>query len=94
MMDGEGSEVYNLGSQTGYSVRDIISIARKVTGQPIPAKEVSRRPVDPASLVASSAKIRAELAWVPRFENPEKIIATAWNWHKNHLNGYGRRKHK
>jgi len=93
-MDGKGSEVYNLGSQTGYSVWEIISIARKVTGHPIPTKEVGRRPGDPARLVASSAKIRAELGWAPRFEDPEKIIATAWNWHKNHPNGYGRREQK
>lgn len=93
-MGNERSLVYNLGSQTGYSVWEIFSIARKVTGHPIPTKEVGRRPGDPVRLVASSAKIRAELGWAPRFEDPKKIISTAWNWHKNHPDGYGRRKHK
>jgi len=85
--DGE-STVYNLGCQRGYSVKEIIEIARKVTGHPIPVQESRRRPGDPARLVASSDKIKEELGWSPRFEDPEKIIATAWKWHQKHPNGY------
>jgi len=94
LMDGQGSAVYNLGSQTGYSIREIISICRKVTGHPIHAKKVSRQPGDPTRLVASYAKIRSELGWAPRVQDLEKIVATAWNWHKKHINGYGRREQK
>lgn len=88
LMDGGESVAYNLGCQTGYSVKDIISIARKVTGHPIPTRESVRRLGDPARLVASSDKIRKELSWSPRFDDPEKIIATAWKWHRNHPRGY------
>lgn len=88
LMDGGKSAVYNLGCQTGYSVRQIIDIARKVTGHPIPATEAGRRPGDPARLVASSNNIKEELGWIPRFDDPEKIIATAWKWHQKHPNGY------
>jgi len=89
LMDGGESTVYNLGCQRGYSVKEIIDIARKVTGQPIPDEEAGRRPGDPARLVASSDKIKEELGWSPRFDDPEKIIATAWKWHKAHPNGFG-----
>jgi UDP-glucose 4-epimerase len=66
----------------------MIAIARKVTGRPIPVREVQRRPGDPARLVASSEKIKSELGWRPRFDDPEKIIASAWKWHETHPNGY------
>ena len=88
LMDGGESVVYNLGCQSGYSVKEIIEIARRVTGRPVPAVEVGRRPGDPARLVASSEKIMAELGWSPRFDDPEKIVATAWKWHRTHLRGY------
>ena len=88
LTDGGESVVYNLGCQSGYSVKQIIDIARKVTGHPIPAEEAGRRPGDPARLVASSDKIKRELGWSPHFEDPEKIIATAWKWHQKHPNGY------
>jgi len=88
LMDGGESTVYNLGCQTGYSVRAIIDIARKVTGRSIPAEEAGRRPGDPARLVASSVKIERELGWSPRFDDPEKIIATAWKWHRTHPSGF------
>jgi UDP-glucose 4-epimerase len=88
MMDGGDSAVYNLGCENGYSVREIINIARHITGHPIPVREIQRRPGDPARLIASSKKIKAELGWRPRFDDPEKIIASAWKWHKTHPNGY------
>ncbi|MEW5725796.1 MAG: UDP-glucose 4-epimerase GalE [Thermodesulfobacteriota bacterium] len=89
MMDGGESAVYNLGCQSGYSVWKIIALARKVTGRPIPVVETGRRPGDPARLVASSEKIKRELGWSPKYDDPEKIIATAWKWHQSHPDGYG-----
>lgn len=89
LMDGEESAIYNLGNQRGYSVKEIIDIARKLTGHLIPAEEVDRRPGDPARLVASSDKIQAGLGWSPRYDDPEKIAATAWKWHKNNPDGFG-----
>jgi UDP-glucose 4-epimerase len=80
--------VYNLGSGTGYSVREVIETARTVTGHPIPAAESPRRPGDPARLIASSERIRAELGWKPQHENLRDIIASAWEWHKTHPKGY------
>jgi len=80
--------VYNLGNGAGYSVREVIETAREVTGHPIPAKETPRRPGDPARLVASSEKIRRELGWTPRFPSLREIIASAWEWHRAHPNGY------
>lgn len=81
LLDGAESCAYNLGNSVGYSVRQVIDLARKVTGKSIPAIEEDRRPGDPAVLVADSAKIKSELNWMPRYENLEKIIATAWKWH-------------
>jgi UDP-glucose 4-epimerase len=72
--------IYNLGSGRGVGVREVIDSARKVTGRPIPAVDVSRRPGDPAVLVASCEKIKRELGWRPRHTNFETIIASAWNW--------------
>jgi len=85
--DGE-SRVYNLGSGSGYSVREVIETARKVTGHPIPAIESERRAGDLPVLVADSDKIGRELGWEPQYNNLERIIETAWNWHKSHPNGY------
>ncbi len=79
---------YNLGSGNGYSVREVVDTARAVTGHPIPAIEGPRRPGDSARLVASSEKIRRELGWRPQHENLKDIIGSAWDWHKNHPNGY------
>ncbi|MDO5567091.1 MAG: UDP-glucose 4-epimerase GalE [Planctomycetia bacterium] len=80
---------YNLGIGHGYSVREIIDAAREVTGHPIPIKYGPRRPGDPDSLFACSNKIQQELQWKPRFTDVHDVIQTAWNWHKNHPNGYG-----
>lgn len=80
--------IYNLGNGNGYSVREVIEAARRVTGRPIPIKELHRRPGDPARLVASSEKIRQELGWVPQHPNLEDIIASAWEWHRAHPFGY------
>ncbi len=80
--------VYNLGNGTGYSVLEVIQCAREVTGHPIPAQPAPRRPGDPATLVASSAKIRAELGWAPRLTDLREIILSAWQWHQQHPTGY------
>ena len=86
--NGGESDIFNLGNGVGYSVREVIETARKVTGHPIPATETSRRAGDPARLVASSEKAKKILVWKPVHDSLEEIIASAWNWHKNHPNGY------
>jgi len=80
--------IYNLGSGTGYSVREVIETARQVTGHRIPAVEQARRPGDSAILVASSEKIKRELGWKPQHDNLHEIITSAWAWHKWHPKGY------
>lgn len=80
---------YNLGTGTGYSVREVIAAVERVTGKKVPVKVGARRPGDPAILVASSARIRAELGWQPRFDRLDDIIATAWAWRARHPQGYG-----
>jgi len=81
LLKGGDSAIYNLGSSSGYSVREVIGKAEGVTGKKIPVVEAARRPGDPAILVASSEKIQRELGWTPVYDNLEKIIQTAWNWH-------------
>ncbi len=80
--------ICNLGSGSGFSVRDIIEIARKVTGKAIPAIEEPRRPGDPAVLVASSEKIKRVLGWNPQHSDVEAIVRSAWEWHQSHPRGY------
>lgn len=80
--------VYNLGSGTGYSVREVIETARQVTGHPIPVEDLPRRSGDSARLVASSGKIKRELGWKPEHDNLYDIIDSAWQWHKSHPHGY------
>ena len=83
LLSGGESAVYNLGNNQGYSVREVVELAKKVTGKNIPVVEADRRPGDPAILIASSEKIKASLGWKPKFENLETIIKTAWVWHQN-----------
>ncbi len=80
--------VYNVGSGSGYSVREVIETARAVTGHAILAVESPRRTGDPARLVASSERIRHELGWQPEHDNIHEIISSAWDWHHTHPNGY------
>ncbi len=82
--------IYNLGNGHGFSVREVIEVARKVTGCLINSSEVLRRPGDPAILVASAVKIRRELDWQPQFSSLEAIIQSAWKWHSTHPCGYSR----
>jgi UDP-glucose-4-epimerase GalE len=79
---------YNLGIGQGYSVREVIRAAEEVTGKPIAVKEGPRRPGDPPVLVASSEKIQRELGWRPRYTDLRAVIATAWDWHRQHPRGY------
>ena len=88
LMNGGESRIYNLGNGTGFTVKEVVEVARKVTGHPIPAEVDPRRAGDPAILIASSDKAIEELNWKPKFNSLETIIETAWNWHKNHPNGY------
>jgi UDP-glucose 4-epimerase len=85
---GNSSGVYNLGNGKGFSVKEVIDTARKVTGHPIPAEIAQRRKGDPAVLVASSEKAKRELGWTPRYNDLETIIASAWRWHSTHPNGF------
>ena len=82
LLQGGGSATYNLGNSTGYSVKQIIEAARRITGHPIPAVTAARRAGDPAILIADSAQVRATLGWQPRYENIDDIIQTAWAWHQ------------
>ena len=80
--------VYNLGNGSGYSVLEVIETARRVTGHPIPIVECPRRPGDAPRLVASSEKIRRELGWMPQHPELIDIVASAWEWHRTHPQGY------
>lgn len=79
---------FNLGCGDGYSVKQVIDTARRVTGHKIPALERPRRPGDAPKLVADSTKIRKELQWRPKFDSLEAILDSAWQWHRLHPNGY------
>ncbi|PSQ73343.1 MAG: UDP-glucose 4-epimerase GalE [Bacteroidetes bacterium QH_9_64_21] len=84
----DGSRVYNLGNGEGYSVREVIDTARRVTGREIPAEVGDPRPGDPAVLIASSEKIREDLGWAPEYGDLDDIIGSAWEWHRRHPHGY------
>lgn len=84
----QGSRVYNLGNGQGFTVMEVVNMVREVTGHPIPAEVIARRPGDPAILIASSDKIRRELGWQPQYTDLRDIIESAWRWHQAHPNGY------
>ena len=86
---GKASTAYNLGNGNGYSVLEVIKMAEEVSGKKINYAMATRRPGDPAVLVASSKKIMDELGWEPRFPDLRTIVKTAWDWHSSHPNGYG-----
>jgi UDP-glucose 4-epimerase len=90
---GEGDpslEVYNLGSAAGFSVREVVEAARKVTGRAIPARVLKRRSGDPPVLVASSRRARRELGWHPQHSKLDEMLTDAWAWRLAHPNGYAR----
>jgi UDP-glucose 4-epimerase len=74
--------IYNLGSGQGFTVREVIDSARRVTDREIAVEECERRPGDPAVLVASSEKIKRDLGWQPKFPELDQIMASAWQWHQ------------
>ena len=82
------SGIYNLGNGKGFSVKEVIEKAKKVTGKEFKVEIEARRSGDPSTLIASSEKAIKELGWKPKFNTLDKIIETAWNWHKDHKNGY------
>ena len=86
-LDG-GSRTYNLGNSQGFTVKEVVETCRAVTGHPIPAEIGARRPGDPATLIASSEKIRRELGWEPQYPDLRTIVEHAWAWHRTHPNGY------
>lgn len=87
IVPGKG-ETFNLGSENGFSVREVIATCERVTGKKLIAKEEARRPGDPAVLVASSARSRQTLGWERRYPELGTIVEHAWNWHKSHPAGY------
>jgi len=88
---GPANNVYNLGSGSGYSVREMLDAARVVTQREIPTEDVERREGDPAVLLANPDKAKRELGWNPKYTDLEEIIETAWRWHTSHPNGYNAR---
>jgi UDP-glucose 4-epimerase len=83
-----GPLLYNLGNGQGFSVRQVVEVARQVTGHSIPVIESPRRFGDPAVLIASSEKIRRDLGWIPKFPDLNIIVQSAWQWHRAHPEGY------
>jgi UDP-glucose 4-epimerase len=83
-----GPLLYNLGNGQGFSVRQVVEVARQVTGHSIPVIESPRRFGDPAVLIASSDKIRRDLGWIPKFPDLNIIVQSAWQWHRAHPEGY------
>ncbi|MDL4842661.1 UDP-glucose 4-epimerase GalE [Aquibacillus rhizosphaerae] len=82
------SSIYNLGNGQGFSVKQVIDTCRKVTEHTIPAEVAPRRLGDPAILIASSEKAKEELGWVPQYADLEAMVSHAWDWHRNHPNGF------
>lgn len=92
--NGRSKMIYNLGNGRGYSVREVIDVARMVTGVDFKAVESARRPGDGPRLVASSELIQRELGWEPRYPDLRDIVAMAWTWHSTNPRGYGDREHR
>ncbi len=82
LLKGGNSDVFNLGNANGFSVREVIETARKVTGKPIKAVELERRPGDPPCLVGGSEKAQKILGWTPQYSKLEDILSHAWQWHQ------------
>ncbi len=87
-LSSQESMTYNLGNGCGFSILEVIEAARRITGKDIPVETVQRRPRDPATLVADSQLIKAELGWRPQYSSLDEIVASAWKWHESHPKGY------
>ncbi|ULT57653.1 UDP-glucose 4-epimerase GalE [Neobacillus drentensis] len=90
LQNGGDSDIFNLGSSKGFSVKEIVESVRAVTGHSIPAKIEGRRAGDPSTLIASSEKAKQSLGWNPKRTSIDKIIKDAWNWHQTKINGYAK----
>lgn len=88
LLAGGENNVFNLGNGVGFTNKEVVEVARSVTGHPIPAEVAPRRAGDPAQLVASSEKAKAVLGWKPKYDDLNTIVATAWKWHQSHPNGF------
>ena len=88
LIDGNESNTFNLGNGVGFTVNEVIEKAKQVTKLPIKVEQDARRAGDPAVLIASSEKAKEVLGWKPKYDSLETIIETAWNWHKNHPDGF------
>lgn len=88
LIDGNESNTFNLGNDVGFTVNEVIEKAKQVTKLPIKVEQDARRAGDPAVLIASSEKAKEVLGWKPKYDSLETIIETAWNWHKNHPDGF------
>lgn len=88
LRNGNPSDVFNLGSSTGFSNLEMLKAAREVTGKEIPAEIAGRRGGDPDTLIAASDKARRVLGWNPQYDDVHKLIETAWKWHSSHPEGY------
>ena len=88
LINGGESDIFNLGNGVGFSVKEVIETAKKVTGKEIKVVEENRRAGDPAVLIASSEKAKKVLGWNPQYNELSTIIETAWKWHSTHPNGY------
>ena len=86
--ESTGAENFNLGGGAGRSVREVLDVSERITGRRIPRTEGARRAGDPAVLIASSAKARERLGWVPRRSDLATIVETAWKWHRDHPCGH------
>lgn len=91
-LSGKDKLVYNIGSGSGFSVKEVIEIARQVTGHSIPAEESPRRAGDPPRLVASSERIQRDLGWQAQHSSLAEIIGSSWEWHQSHPQGYAAQK--
>ena len=87
-LTGEHTGAFNLGNGDGYSVKQVLEVARELTGHPIPAEISPRRPGDPARLIAGADKAKQVLGWKPKYPEVRTIVQHAWNWHRAHPNGY------
>ena len=88
LLNGGENNVFNLGNGVGFTNREVVEVARSITGHPIPAEIAPRRAGDPAQLVASSEKARTVLGWNPQYADLNTIVATAWKWHQSHPHGF------
>jgi UDP-glucose 4-epimerase len=92
MMEKDRSDFFNLGTGRGYSVKEVITVAEKVTGKKVPVEMGPRRPGDPPELVARAQKAQEILGWKPEHSSLENILRTAWAWHQNYFSKVGKKK--